>query len=127
MKIRVTESVGEVFRTIEVENPTDKVIDIFLGTPMVAKEDEKTFVENLMSGGKYAEPKSIIFDQTNYGSRMSVECNYDSYKWAKDEGYKELVYIKITNGDSSESVVLTLDQADTLHKYLGEVINFMES
>lgn len=127
MKIRVTESVGEVFRTIEVENPTDKVIDIFLGTPMVAKEDEKTFVENLMSGVKYVEPKSIIFDQTKYGSRMSVECNYDSYKHAKESGLQEIVYLKVSNRDSSESVSLPLDQVKALHKYLGEVINFMES
>lgn len=124
MKIRVTESVGEVFRTIEVEDPTEDVTNFLIGK---TKDDTQKQTEEFSNKVVVEEPKSIIFDQTKYGSRMSVECNYDSYKWAKENGFQEVVYIKITNGDSSETVSLSTDQVDTLHTYLGKVINFMES
>lgn len=126
MKIRVTESVGEVFHTIEVENPTDKVIDILLGTPMVSTGDAKSFVENLMSGVRYSEPESINFRQ-DYGSVLGVECNYPSYREAKAEGFEDIVYLRVANRDNVESVTLSLDQVKVLHKYFSEVIDIMES
>lgn len=124
MKIRVTESVGEVFRTIEVENPAEEVTNFLIGK---TKEDSQKQLEGFSNKVVVEEPKSIIFDQTKYGSSICVECNYDSYKWAKESQLEEIVYIKITNGGNAESASLSLEKVKTLHKYLGEVINYMES
>ena len=123
MKIRMTESVGDVFNTVEVENPTEEVVHFLLGN---GKEIHKNLDKGFSKKVDVEEPKSLLFDPSKFGSSLSVECNYNSYKWAKKKGFKEVIYLKISNINNTETTTLSIDEAKTLHKYLSEVIEFME-